>query len=584
MAFTQGTQAAPVAPNYVRYDRFTSLNTKADPHVITRQQLQASVNMWNQSALVIGKRPGSTDYTTAGATGSAAAGLDLAVARSAAGVSFALVLSTNGGNTNIWWGRPTDSAFTKITTNLTGGVTQIHAAQMFDPDNAGSGVGQETVFICDGTDVPQMWVPGATTLASVATGAGKLPTNRTNAASITPTLVNQLMGQLFYAGEPTEPDAVYISDVFFPERFTSGALLTAGIVQGAYVPYLIGRNDGIDGGNITAIEPLGNAMLVYKQSAIYRMDYGMRLFGDTVWSVSIVSTSTGCLSPHSVVRYDGFHTFLGIDGVYMTDGTTFGTRKISENVPSYFDGANAQILNRQNAIAARLAAKYLIWYDDGNGTGVATGYPTRGAWFDFNKPDEDGYPSSGEIVGMTPAGVGELRGPKDVGQIVWCNATADQVGAFPGNNGQALVYSDFGTAIQSTVQGKSDWFDEFNPGAPQKMKQVQNIALLLSLPSATFNTSLTFNAQLTGEFTTDASASAQTYQIPSGTALVLPFTLPATFGGSGIPYAYQRLEIPSPQSGQGRTVSWTISESSVNPWNLLGIEVDVNPQPVSSVN
>lgn len=213
------TPPAGQRPTYIRYEAFTGLNTRTDPHVISRRALQQSVNMWNQSYLVIGKRPGNTNFTTAGATGSGAAALGGSTARDAAtSTTYALVYSTSGGHGNVWWGRPTDAAFTKITTNLSTAPTYFQTTQMFDPSN-GAAPGSETVFFTDGVDIPQMWVPGATTLTPVATGAGNLPTtNQAVPVNITPKYCSNLIGQLFYAGEPTEPDGVYISNVFFPRH------------------------------------------------------------------------------------------------------------------------------------------------------------------------------------------------------------------------------------------------------------------------------------------------------------------------------------------------------------------------------
>src|SRR5271165_268198 len=580
MAFLPG---ATQPPTYIRYEAFTGLNTKTDPHVISRRALQQSVNMWNQSYLVIGKRPGNINFTTAGATGSGAAALGVSSARDAStSTTNVLVYSTASGHGNIWFATPGVASFTKITTNLSTTPKYFQTTQMFDPQN-GASPGAETVFITDGVDIPQMWIPGATTLTAVATGAGKLPTtNQAVPTNITPKYCSNLIGQLFYAGEPTEPDGVYISDVFQPENFTLGSLLTTGLTPATYIPYLIGRNDGIEGGNITGIKPLGNAMIVYKQSAVYRMDYGMRLFGDTDWSVSIVSVSTGAVSPGSIVAFDGYHAFLGMDGAYITDGTLPGTVKISKNVPTYFDGPTAQILNRQTAVACRMGGKYIIFYDDGLGTGTPTGYPTRGAWFDFDKPDEDGFPSSGEIVGMTPIGLAEMRGPKDSGNFVWANAAADQVGTFSGANGQVLVYSDFGSAIQSVFQGKSDWFQEFDPGAPQKVKTIDNTALLLSIPDQAFGNAFTFTTTLTGDIASDTGQSVVPPVIPTGPLLTLSFALPATLGLPSIVYAFQRSPAYSPQIAQGHTLSVTVSENSVQPWNLLGYEVLISAQEVSS--
>src|SRR5271165_3695971 len=182
MAFLPG---ATQPPTYIRYEAFTGLNTKTDPHVISRRALQQSVNMWNQSYLVIGKRPGNINFTTAGATGSGAAALGISTARDAAtSTTNVMVYSTASGHGNIWFAVPGAANFTKITTNLSTAPTSFQTTQMFDPQS-GVAPGHETVFITDGVDSPQMWVIGATTLVQALQGVGHLPTKNT-VGGITP--------------------------------------------------------------------------------------------------------------------------------------------------------------------------------------------------------------------------------------------------------------------------------------------------------------------------------------------------------------------------------------------------------------
>src|SRR5271165_2242149 len=178
MAFLPG---ATQPPTYIRYEAFTGLNTKTDPHVISRRALQQSVNMWNQSYLVIGKRPGNINFTTAGATGSGAAALGISTARDAAtSTTNVMVYSTSGGHGNIWFAIPGAVSFTKITSNLTTTPTSFQTTQMFDPQNPiASPPGRETVFITDGVDSPQMWIIGQTTLTAALQGPTHLPTKNT---------------------------------------------------------------------------------------------------------------------------------------------------------------------------------------------------------------------------------------------------------------------------------------------------------------------------------------------------------------------------------------------------------------------
>ena len=100
----------------------------------------------------------------------------------------------------------------------------------------------------------------------------------------------------------------------------------------------------------------------------------------------------------------------------------------SENNPDLFDGPTALIYNRQTAVAVRYGSRYLIWFDAG------LGYPSNGVWFDFGKPDVDGYPTVGTISGMNVGGIAPLRGPQDTGNFAWADALVDRVSLFGGIN------------------------------------------------------------------------------------------------------------------------------------------------------
>ena len=133
---------------------------------------------------------------------------------------------------------------------------------------------------------------------------------------ITPAYIATLFDSLFYAGEPTDPSMLYISNPFLPEQFTENLVVpTASITGSSYIGLPVGRGDGIGGGINFGLAPMGSAMIVYKQSAIYAVTQ-LSIAGDSVWGSSIQSSSVGCMAPRSLVAFDTFHCFLGIDGVY----------------------------------------------------------------------------------------------------------------------------------------------------------------------------------------------------------------------------------------------------------------------------
>lgn len=563
--------ALPAAPVRVPYlDLSGGLNTKKDAHALSRNQLSISINGWYTTGNAFSKRPGNATIAT-GATGSGAAGRGIAsgvfggnttlVVQQGAALYAATLAAAN-------WG---------ATIGSMSAAGRIRGAQIFD-----SGSGKDTLYLVDGKSTPQMWT-GSGAIAAVATGAGKCPTNLTNAAPITPAYVATLQNSVWYAGEPTEPTGVYISDVNFPQNFTTnGFANNAGYATGQFVPMLVGHNDGVNGGAITGLEPLGPMMLVYKQSAIYRA-INTGLYGTPfVWKLEVVSASVGCTSPRSIARFDTFHCFLGFDGVYMTDGMT--TRRISDNVPTFFDGPNADILDRTNAVGARMGQRYLIFFDDGNGAGAGgapAGYPTTGLWFDFAKLDEDGFPTVGQIAGMAPGGVVALRGANDDGTVAWCDATADRIGRFG-----VTTNSDFGNAITVTLAGKEDFFvDVFGPDAAVKPKVVNRAWLLLSIPYSTIGQSLIFTATLNLDQSAQSPVQATSLQVPAftqGSTVGVAVVGTATVAGTANTNDFQIPVVSAQYPGFGRVVGVQVSESSTFPWTLLGYQLEVNPQEVAA--
>lgn len=562
---TLNTQAAPQNPQFVAYmDLSGGLNTKKDAHALSRNQLSVSVNCWYAYGSAISKRPGSTAVITPnGNTGLGTSATGLSSARFN---NVSCIIVQQGTALNA--ARVTDTSFASIGT-LGINANSIRTAQMYDPDT-----GKDTLFICDGVDTPQMWQGPGTNIHQVNVTPGYVPYNATAGAPITPKYVATNGMHLFYAGEPTIPCGVFISDSFYPERFSSNAPAGAGYAA-PYVPYIVGLNDGVNGGDITGLQPLGPMMLVYKQSAIYRMiDIG--IYGVMLWKSEVVSASVGCLSPRSIVRFDDFHCFLGIDGVYQTDGET--TRCISANVPTYFDstltGNAAIIQNRTTAVGARMGNRYLIFFDDGSGM------PSRGLWFDFNKLDEDGLPTVGEISGMDVAGMVTLRGPSDDGTTIWTDASQDRTGKF------GLGFSDFGNAITWTLYGKADLMEDiFGPESPLMDKVLDNLTLLATFPQFSEQQSVTFSATVSSDLLTSyvQSASPNLIGAPSTGQWGQNWGQMVWTPAAGTTqYQIAKLYAQDTAFSHGRVVQIGITESSVYPVNIIGYILYLNPQQVAS--
>jgi hypothetical protein len=578
-------QTALKARTYIPYrggdnaPAFGALNTRLSPHLIPRSAFSSSMNGWIPAKGQYGKRPGNINFAS-GATGSGLACSGMQGARFA-NVS-SVVAQTNSGR-DLYWARVGDANFTKITTQMGVASKSINACQMFDPDSLATGA--NLLFVCNGVDIPWTWGGPALTVMTAmnAAGAQNFPNNHTNAAPITPKYCATL-GQtpiMFMAGEPTEPCGVYISDAFFPRRYNRSNTLAAA-TPANYQPALIGFNDGIRGGDITGLLALNNSMMIYKQSAVYRLDFGVAVYGDVNYASTCVDNSVGNLSPRSIVGFPYFHCFLGIDGVYRTDGYS-KSQNISANVPTFFDASltgSTVIIDRTTAVGTRVGNTYMLFYDAGTAAGVANGYPNRGMWFNFDVLDADGLPTTGEILGMNVNGACELRGPADAGQMVWCNGGSDQVGQFGTH-----LYSDFAANIQTTFAGKVDYIAEFfDPGAPLCNKVVDSVWIELAIPQPSQSTQLLFQMDLTQDIANSVIATGITNPIPgtNGAKVGDMLTINSVVGAPPNGSFYQAVKISGPYPSTGRVVGVQFSENSVNGWSCLGYDVFCNAQEVTS--
>jgi hypothetical protein len=548
------------------------LNTLKAPHALERNELAQLVNAWYSYGSALSKRPGTEllNATGAGVGGSAV------VACRFNDDSYLIVQQ----GLNVYAGLATGTPTFVLIGTVTGGI--LRGAQMYDPATA-----KDTVFLVTGHDTPQMWHGPTTTLVPVSTvaggAAGTLPNKPGVSTPITPAYVATLgnNSHLFYSGEPTAPNAVYISDPFFPESFTTPAMqadpygYTGG--PGTFIPAIIGLNDGVDGGAVTALQTLGFAMLVFKESAIYAM-VQTQLLGNVAWQVYNVCPSRGALSPRSVIPFDQFVAFLSIDGCYITFGQpNEKVTKISGNVPSYFDssrfGQAALISNRTTAIAVRHANRYIVWFETG------TSKPTTGVWFDFDVTADQQLPAAGEIAGMTMGGAVSLCGPKDDGNVAWVDAAADRVGIF------GLGFFDFSAPIAVQIAGKADMFtDVFGGQAPVKNKVPARCDLIVATLSQGIDQTLQFAASFNTDFSLDLASSngAEEINVPNQAGAWGDLWGAFNWSSAALTETGFFDVVFRPQkSSFGQIMQMAFSESSGYPWLILGYILELNAHEVS---
>jgi 6-phosphogluconolactonase (cycloisomerase 2 family) len=494
------------------------------------------------------------------------------------GASTTVLLAQNG--TALAFAAVGAGAWTNISTAMGAGAKRIHVAQMFDPLT-----GAIQCFICNGVDQPWMWQgPGFTTLTQTSVANG-LPVNAAGSVGITPRFVTTVGNNsvLVYSGEPTSTTAVYISNAFYPQAFTQSST-TATPYPGSYQPYLIGFNDGVNGGAVTGITSLQGNILCFKESAIYRGQF-VNIYSATYgFQWQTVSASRGMVAPESLASFDTYDVFLSNDGVYYTDG--YQVQQISANVPTFFDGSlngyGPLCLAYTTAVGVRCGSRYIIWYDRGlpNAPGVPAGYPTSGVWFDFAKPDIALLPQAGEMQGalsqypftapMPVAGAAQLNGPNDQGLFVWTSATADQVALF------GMGFVEFGGAITTTFAGPADRFTQVASDSSffdRKSIKSARFAIAANAPGG----NLLFTATFTTDFLLSTSASATTPTAPGSGGAVFGTGIFGTsaFGSGTNGTVYEPVTITPSAQAYGRMIQTMLSETSTTEWLLLGYMLEI---------
>lgn len=554
------------------------LDTVTDNHALTRNQLAQSVNCWHAYGRSLSKRPGSTPFVSAtGATGGGGVGTGCVTARFAGATYVIVQVNTS----KLYAAKATDTTWTLIGT-MAANAGSICAAQMYDP-----GSGKNTLFIVNGVDKPFAWQGPATTLvaASTLTGAA-LPLNLTGTAIITPSYVTTYQNFMLYSGEATAPEAVYVSDPFKPNSFTVPASLTKIGSDASYEPYYVGFNDGVSGGNITGLMALEEGVVIFKQAAIYSFSL-TSFYGDTIFYPKLVSASVGCTSPRSIVRFDGYGAFLGIDGVY-TVSLNAVPDMVSGAVSTYFDssfaGYTATITDNTTAIGVRHGGRYIVFFSS-----ARTSYNNdTGMWFSFRKLDALGKPTCGEINGMQVGGAAPLRGPGDDGNFVWVDSSFDRVSKFGlGFADPVPAATGYANPITATFVGKAEFLEELFPtDGFIRPKRVNRIWLVLSLfghlSSGQFTGSLTFTGTWLGGGSSGIQSSGNTQTLPvaigGATTWGANWGTLVWSGSSAAAEPYALIEMDTAAATIANNFQIGFSESSQNGWVVIGYMVEVVPQ------
>ncbi len=552
---------------YVVIDRLDQgWSTRTFPHLLSDRQLYVADNVvFNRDGLV-SKRPGNIAY----GSGSGAVGTGTP---SLAGTRFYPVgsapqLLVHSG-TQIYKGNDVTGAFTSVGAGLSAS-SYANFAQVYDPDMS---TGAATAMVvCDGVHIPQLYDGVNFTPVQTAAIGGSLtlPKGR-GGAPITPHYVTTWREHLVYAGEPTEPTAVYISDALRPERFNGYGLLDSGGTP--YTAYFPAGRDGKEGA-VTGLAQVGPYLIVFYTSAVI-VGVNTGTYGTYQYQWSVISTATGCTSPRSIQGFEGYVIFFGGDRFYATDGQA--VLPIPDEIPSVYGNTSqsafpSELRGKGTVAGVRRSGQYWAAYDNtggGQNASIVVFDTQANGGYTFGSPQGGAW--SRWPTGMPLAWGVECRGPGDVtAPFYWGLSTADTIAQH-----DTGVYGDFGLPTALEIRAKAFFLDK-----PIWPKDVQALYVVGAFPAPLSVTSPIYTDAITGYVVLDLATSiAPTVTIGQPGAGV-PYGGGAVYGdgtryGNGSQIVTSFAKTYPQQDAKGTVVQPGVLESSTNPFNLLAFTIEV---------
>jgi len=553
----------PVSERIALTDIAGGWSTRSYPHLLKSNQLVVADNVVYYRDGLVSKRPGNAVYGNGtGKIGTGTPVLDMT--RFYKGTPPTGTLVAHSG-TGLYSGNDVTGAFTAINAGMSASARATYA-QMYDPDfNAGAG--GTALFVADGNRIPQTW-DGATFVA-VQTGGVYLPNGRTG-APITPAFVADWNHVLCYAGEPTEPQALYISDALRPERFTGFSFIDS--AASSYIPYFPGGRDSTLG-PITGIRALGAHLVIFYHSGIV-IGINTGSYGAFQYQFGRISSSVGCKSPRSIVAFDTFLAFHGGDKFYATDAQSL--YPLPDELPTLYANNSRsvqppEIKNNATVVGVRRGSQYWASYDS-----TGSGLSDKIAVFDLAANNGWQYgQQEGGAWARWPSGMRlncglECRGPGDTFQVYWGSSADDTV-----YQHDVGTYDDAGAPISVEVRAKS-----FFLGRPLGSKSVLSLYCMMvyDLRAGAYVSTLQpyvwYDAQQ--DVAPTSSVNVMNPGVLFGTRIFGTFTFQPTVTSIQLsPKAF-----PSNQ-GPGLSISPGVSESSGNSFNIIGfvMEVVTDPNP-----
>lgn len=545
----------------VTVDNLREWSTRSFPHQILETQLYVADNVvFNRDGLV-SKRPGNGLYGGgSGATGSGSPSLS--------GTRF-YPSATGGGKlivhsgTQLYAGTDSTGAFASVGTGLTS-ARGAFFDQMRDPDmTTGNAV---ALFVCDGVSIPHVY--DGTNYVPVQTGTvggqQMLPNGVRTGTPITPKYVLNWREHLVYAGDPNDPSALWISDAMRPERFNGyGIIDSAGAT---YTPYYPGGADGRLG-PITGLLAIGPYLVILHQAGVVSA-INTGTYGAMQYQFATLSATTGSVAERSAVAFEGFGVFFGGDRFYATDGLSVAP--LPDEIPSVYEGTSLsafppEMRNPSTVAGARRGLQYWAAYDN-----VGSGRNTSVVVFDFgaNGGWTYGAPAGGAWsrwpTGMQLAWAIECRGPGDSRQMFWGASNQDRIAQH-----DVGTYDDFGSAITLEARAKAFFLDR-----PINPKSVEQLNVIGAFPTQGAQYTDTVTAYVVLDSGHSAAPSVAIGVKPSGVAYgSLAY---GTFNYGSAQQIIQGTARTYPSTERrGNSVQPGVTESSKNPFNLIGFNLEL---------
>lgn len=541
----------------------SGLNTRAYPHTLPDRFLTVADNVVFLRDGLVSKRPGNIAYGNG--TGITGGGQPVSsVARFYPVAGPPKLLAHSG--VNLYAGNDATGAFTLINAGMTSGARETYA-QMFDPDMTSGAAA--ALFICDGKRIPQQW--DGVNFVPVQTGGVFFPNGPTG-NPITPQFCTDWGYHMVYAGDPTDPTAIWISDAMRPQRFTGISYVDSG--GSSYLPfYPAGRSGTM--GVITGLVPISaNSLLIFYTNGIV-VAQNTGTVGAFEFAFSIISRRIGCPSPFSIVPFDNYVVFFGGDRFYATNGSSM--QPLPDRIPTIYarNSQSAQppeIFDITKVVAFRHGTQYVASYtiDNTGSTRRAVVFDTAsrgGFMFGFfpRGYDEDNGGAWSRWLGMNVNCAVECRGPGDTFQVFWGASDSDLVAQFDPVGG---AHSDFGNPISLELRAKA-----FTMNKLYAPKMLEAMYLILVYDASSTYTS-TVTAYIVRDQIADDAQPLSVEVTPQGTLYG-----EGNFGDFNYESSASVLQTTLKAYPSAPTQAFSIApglvESSTHPFNLIGFAMEL---------